>query len=122
MIKVKGKHYYNDFTQSKFEKSFSNLEALFQWLKEVSYNFNDNYNYIPVPKNKNDVGRISVYDEANRGYKYWIHEISNENGIIFASGETTNNHMFCADGVKDWLIECRTRMKEMREMPNFVEM
>ena len=36
MFKIKGEHYYNDFTRSNYEKTFESLEDIFDWLAKVS--------------------------------------------------------------------------------------
>ena len=126
MFTVKGEHYYNDFTRSNYEKTFESLEDIFQWLKRVSENFSGAYNgWFTSAKTVADyrnVSRIEANDYNSRGYKYWIYEIANENGIVFATGNTTNGHSFCAEGIKEWLIESQKRMKEIKDRPNFVEL
>ena len=122
MFTVKGEHYYNDFTRNTYEKTFYSLEDIFQWLKRVSGNFNGKYdNYFPSFRG-DQVGRISANDDNSRGYKYWIYEIANENVIVFATGNTTNGHSFCAEKVKEWCLESEKRMKEIQNKPNFIEL
>lgn len=122
MFTIKGEHYYNDFTRQNYTKTFESLEDIFQWLKKVSGNFNGKYgNYFPTIR-ESGFDRISARDENNDGYEYWIYEIANENGIVFANGRTTNGHQFCADKVKAWCIESQARLKEIQNKPNFVQL
>lgn len=120
MFTIKGEHYYNDFTRSNYEKTFESLEDIFQWLKKVSNNFNGYGNYFP--RNVNNPTRISARDGNSRGYEYWIYEIANNNGIVFANGNTTNGHQFAADKIKEWLIDSQRRLEEIQNKPNFVQM
>lgn len=128
MIKIKGERYYNDYTRSNIEKTFSTLEDVFDWGKEISCNFTARYgNYFPsIKRNENgdiiDIGRISFDDYNSRGYQCWIYEISNENGIIFSTGRTTSGKEFCAKKVEEWLKSCDQKIKEIKNKPNFVEM
>lgn len=126
MFKIKGEHYYNDFTRSNYEKTFESLEDIFTWLAKVSENFSGDYSgWFTSAKTVDDfrtVSRIEANDYNSRGYEYWIYEIANENGIVFATGNTTNGHSFCADKVKEWLIDCQKKMKELKDRPNFVQM
>lgn len=122
MFTIKGEHYYNDLVRSNYTKTFNSLEDIFQWLKSVSGNFNGKYgNYFPTIR-ENGFDRISARDESNDGYQYWIYEIANENGIVFATGRTTNGHSFCADKIKEWCIESEKRLKEIQNKPNFVQL
>ena len=121
MITIKGERYYNDFTRENLKKSFSNFDSLFQWLKDTSNNFTGYGNYFPRIEKSEDVGRISISDGEHSGWEYWIYEISTDNGIVFATGQTTNGHKFCAAKVKEWLSKCNSKMTEIKNKPNFVE-
>lgn len=121
MYTVKGEHYYNDFTRQNYTETFYSLEDIFQWLKKVSNNFNGKYgNYFPRDVDNPD--RISAVDGNSRGYEYWIYEIANDNGIVFANGRTTNGHKFVADKMKEWLVDSQRRLEEIQNKPNFVQM
>lgn len=121
-----GRHYFNDYTQERFEKSFATLESLFQWLRQISDSFNGNYsNYFPIVRRTEsgcEVGRISVQDVTRRGWQYWIDEIRTENGTVFSNGHNTGGKCFCAVGIESWLDDSQRRMNDMREHPNFVEL
>jgi hypothetical protein len=121
MITVKGENYFNDFTRTRFEKSFVDLESLFKWMCDVSDNFNGSDNYFPHIEN-NQITRISFSDKDNRGWCFWIYEIDNEKGIVYSTGKYTNGHKFCAQGVKRWIIESTNKINRLRNKPNFVEL
>jgi len=127
MIIVKGEHYYNDYTRGYFERDFSDFDSFFEWAKRVSNNFNSDYgNYFPrvehLSDGEVDVGRISIVDEANKGWDYFIYEIAIENGIVFANGVTTNHKKFIAKKVEALFDAYSEKIKSIREKQNFVEM
>lgn len=127
MIIVKGEHYYNDYTREYFERDFSDFDSFFKWAKRVSHNFIDTYgNYFPRVEHLSDggvdVGIISIVDDVNKGWDYFIYEISAENGIVFANGATTNHKKFIAKKVEELFDIYSEQIKSIREKPNFVEM
>lgn len=120
MFTVKGEHYYNDFTRENFTRTFTTLDDIFKWLQTTSENFTNKYgNYFPDLQGR--VGRISCTDENRRGYQCWIYQIENENGIVFSTGRYTSGKEFCATKIKEWCLECRKAIKDIQNMPNFVE-
>lgn len=127
MITVKGEHHYNDYTRKNFEKDFSDMGEFFAWAKKVSRNFNNRYgNFFPRVIRRADgdvdVGRVSIVDEENRGWEYFIYEISNGNGIVFSNGVTTNHKKFIAKKLEELFDQYTEQINKIRESPNFVEM
>lgn len=50
------------------------------------------------------------------GPHFWIHQIENERGIIFADGKNTAGQKHWSQEVRDWLKHC----KERQYAPKFV--
>ena len=124
MFTIIGEHHYNDFTKERFEKSFSSLDGIFEWLRSQSGNFNGKYgNYFPKANDirSGDIRRISIADCKNLKWLYWIYEIRTEEGIVFSTGKNTNGHKFCAKKILEWIIVSDKKMKEIQDKPNFVE-
>lgn len=116
-----GERYYNDYNRIRVRKSFYSLENFYNWAKEISNNFTDQYNNWFPSLIGGDVGRISIDDGTNPGWNFFFYQIENENGIVFSTGKLTNGEKFCAKKVKEWCIECQKKMKEAQRRPNFVE-
>lgn len=121
MFKIKGIHYFNDYTKDYFEESFNSLDGIYNWLVKNSGNFASNYgNYFPEFRNSS-IDRISISDVKNRGWLFWIHQIETEDGIVFSTGKFTNGKSFCASKVKDWIIDCDKKLYSIKNEPKFIE-
>ena len=106
MITVKYEHYYNDNNFSHRVENFEDLTHLEKWIYdkmhvgELSKWIRFNY----------DPAYITLQPEGP-GLNVHIHQIEDEDGILFSDGEYTNLQSHVADCVKQWMCEFKERLK-----------
>ena len=110
MITIYAEEYHDDNHNNIITKQFASLDVLFDYLKKISNNFQKGYtqyNYFPTRRGRSGYdwcGRINIRNQFDSYYdSFWIFTISNENGILYSSGRTTDGQQFCAKKVEEWL-------------------
>ena len=110
MITIEYELYFNDFTRkSNLFKSFPSLEHLESWIFDHVKTKSD-FDYHCFFPTHEEPSRIEAGTD-NR-YEIWIHQISNDCGIIFSDGKYTNSLKHWNDEAKAWCKHCEERRKK----------
>lgn len=118
MIKIYYDEYLNDFCHKKGQtKTFSDLGELKNWIfGKMKQPYDTPYAmYFPDPRKKDQEPSSIDFQEYRGSMQVWIHQIQNENGIIFSDGTLTSGQKHWNDEIKNWLIECN----EFKKKPTF---
>ena len=106
MLTIKYEIYYNDYNFPHRIEKLKDLNEVKKWIygqMHVSeYEKWIRLNYNPV--------YISIQPEGP-GMVLYIHQIEDEDGILFSDGEYTNNLDHCADCIKKWIEELKNDIK-----------
>lgn len=112
-MKIRGEYYNCDFLRYPFEKSFSSLKELEDWIFNQPHVYEKYGASFPDPElsiYSSGPSRIEIKSEKE-GYEIWIYIIEIAEGIIFSSGEYTNYKKHWNADVKKWLTHCIERRK-----------
>lgn len=105
MITIKYELYYSDYNFSHRVENIKDFETLKRWILERMHVKNlikwINFNYDPI--------YISFQPEGP-GMTIHIHQIEDEDGILYSDGEYTNNQSHIADCVKNWMISFKQEL------------
>ena len=113
MIKVDYEIYHNDYRRSDKVITFGSLDELKDWLfGQMKRPYNDSYAmYFPNP-NRADAEPSSIEIHPDFGEPtILIHQIENENGIIFSDGRHTSGQKHWNNQIKEWLVLCNNFKK-----------
>lgn len=106
MLNVKYEIYYNDYNFSHRIEEFENLEHIEKWIYNKMHVSDLNkwirFNHQPA--------YITIQPEG-AGMSIHIHQIEDEDGILFSDGEHTNLQSHVADCVKKWMEAFKERLK-----------
>lgn len=117
MITVRYEEYHNDYHRKDHTMRLANLKDLEDWMfdqMKQDYSSKEKgwlYMYFPV----DEPSRIQFSPQYG-GSNFWIHQIENENGIIFTDGGHTASRKHWSQEVQEWLKHC----KERQYAPKFV--
>ena len=106
MITVKYEYYYNDNNFSHRVEKFEDLNHLEKWI----YNKMHVSDYEKWIRLNHNPSYITIQPDGP-GMNLHIHQIENEDGILFSDGEYTNQQTHCANYVKIWIGEFKERLK-----------
>lgn len=101
MITVMFTQYHNDYTQKKYAKTFTDLDALAEHM----------FSSMHVPTGDRHMlfseQRIEFLPDGHPRegayWEYWVNEIKNEQGILYRAGK------HCSKAVKEWMTRCKAR-------------
>lgn len=110
MLKVKIEEYHNDNNFHYFTRDFNSLKELQAWVMSQMH--------VTVLKDwiwlDSKVAYFKIQPDGP-GWSYKIHQIEDEDGIIFSDGQHTAGQRHIADCVKQWLDD----LKQELEAPKF---
>lgn len=110
MITVHYEEYENDYRRKNLRKTFRDLAELEEWIfgqMQTPYADKERgwlYMYFP----DGTPGEVKFVPERP-GPIYWIHQISDNRGILFTDGKYTSWQKHISQEVKDWFDRCRKR-------------
>ncbi len=127
MIKVGYEKYWCDFHRQSEEMNFSTLEELENWIfSQMEVKYSDDGSHLmsfPTPVKVERIrenGPWTIeFTPTTTGPTIWIHQIEDENGIIFSDGKLTCGLRHWSKAVQEWLIHCDKRQHNPQF--NFVE-
>ena len=113
MITVKYEYYYNDNNFDHRKKDFANLDHFEIWIKNQMHvsKLDKWIRFCP------DLGYMTMQPDGP-GWSYHIHQIEDEDGIIFSDGQYTSGQKHVANCVRKWMEELEVKLKT--PMYNFV--
>lgn len=112
-IKIKYEKYYNDSKKNYYEKEFSSLAQLEEWIFQQIEQIKQNYSYpdflicFPDLNSQNKTINITLIKDSP---SIWIHQIENEQGILLSDGKYTAGRNHMSNQVKEWCSHCRKRL------------
>lgn len=115
MYTVRDEIYVNDYTKKFSQVFFPDLKALMDW--QFSMMVADIKTHMTFPK-KSDDPPVWKFTPEEGGPTWIIHEVSNDEGIVFSDGFYTDGQTHCAKSVRTMLDEC---IKKQKARFKFVE-
>jgi hypothetical protein len=106
MITVKYEEYHNDNCLFHRKKDFTSLDDFETWIKD-QMRVDDLCEWIRFNPN---VGYMEIQPDGP-GWLYSIHQIEDEDGIIFSDGKYTARQKHVADCVRKWMEEFKKHIK-----------
>jgi hypothetical protein len=107
MITVKYEEYHNDNHFFHHKKDFTSLEYFETWMKNQMY-VSELDKWIRFSP---DLGYMTMQPNGP-GWSYDIHQIEDEDGIIFSDGRYTSGQKHVANCVKKWMSELKEKLKK----------
>lgn len=111
MILVKCEEYYNDYYRKSMEKRFGDLKELEDWIfGQMKQDYSDKKTgWLAISFPVYDEPSTLEFKPERGGPHYWIHQISNENGIIFTDGRLTARQKHWSKEFREWALQCKER-------------
>ena len=106
MITVKYEEYHNDNNLFHYKKDFANLDHFEIWMKDQMHvgEIDKWIRFNP------DLGYLTMQPDGP-GWSYHIHQIEDNDGIIFSDGYYTARQTHVADCVKKWMNDLKIKLK-----------
>ena len=120
MIKIKYERDKNGRSRQHLEKTFSGLKDLENWIfeqMERHYSIDDYAIHFPNPDPMLETPPYIVFQPVYAGDVYRIHQIENNENIVFSDGTHTDGQKYWSEEIQQWLAECK---KNRRKNPKFV--
>lgn len=117
MIRIRYEEYYNDYRRTHHRKTFENLDEVADWIfMQMKTNYSDKqkgwlYMSFPILT----ASCITFKPEHGKA-AYWIHEISDERGILLTDGIYTAGKKHISKEVVEWSEKCKKRQYD----PQFI--
>lgn len=101
-------------------KEVCDLNELEDFIFKTGTTKTDDKRYMQIPTSKETITSINFWVNYDKGQCY-IHQVENENGIIFSDGKFTSTQQFMSDGFLKFCNDCH--YKAVNKIPpkyNFV--